>query len=77
MKKIKNCVGDVLWAGEALSTREAVMRAISNGADLRYANLEGVDFWDTVFYDVDFTGANLRDACFCLVHFRFFGRRVS
>jgi hypothetical protein len=53
----KRITGEVLWSGEAASSREAAIAAVKAGANLAGANLAGANL-----AGADLAGANLADA---------------
>jgi len=64
--QIKNINGDVLFEGKYESFRLCVQDAIDKSISLKYANLQyadlqGVDFWNSDLRGVDLRGANLRN----------------
>ena len=64
---IKHRDGRTVWTGEAETIREAVLRALAAGADLRGAYLHGADLRDAYLHgaylgDAYLHGADLRDA---------------
>jgi len=60
--KIQHWNGNILWEGEATSTREAVAKALASGANLTHANLRGANLRDAVLRDAVLTHANLTGA---------------
>ena len=52
----------VLWSGEAISTREAIEKAVSAGADLADAFLADADLADAFLADAFLADADLADA---------------
>jgi uncharacterized protein YjbI with pentapeptide repeats len=52
----------VLWAGEAESMKDAVLKALASGADLRDANLNGADLNGAYLNGADLNGADLNGA---------------
>ena len=53
---------DVVLETEADSLKEAIEKAIKEGADLTGANLRGADLTDANLTDANLRGANLRGA---------------
>ena len=62
MKIMKSAFGTVLWEGEAASIAGAVHAALKMGADLRYADLAGVNLTGAVLTGAFLTGVNLTGA---------------
>jgi len=67
MIDIKNIYGKIIFTSEALILKDAVIEAVSkgadlSGADLRGADLRGADLRRSNLYEADLSGANLRGA---------------
>ena len=60
--EIKNFNGSVLYSCEALSTRECLIMAVKDGADLREANLYEANLYGANLYGANLYGADLYEA---------------
>ena len=61
--EIKNrYTGEVIYSCEADSLREAVEKAVSEGADLAVADLRGADLRGANLWGADLSGADLGEA---------------
>jgi len=60
--EIKTLAGSVLFNSSKTTIKEAVVEAVSEGADFTGANLRGANFTDADLRGADLEGANLRGA---------------
>src|SRR3990167_2374797 len=60
--QILNKNGDVIYESEKNTLKEAVVEAVSRGANLRGANLRGANLGEADLWGADLWGANLRGA---------------
>jgi len=59
--EIKSIFGSVLFTTDAETIKEAVIKAVSTGANLRGANLRGANLYGADLYGADLRGANIEN----------------